>query len=143
MLDFVEEEFPGLDESKKCDPSTLPFASRYNFKKKPVKPGKNIKLTCKDGKKNPKKTKFVKCKVAKDENGNKLGAYFELNADVKEFYDDCSAGCSLGQFFIEVFLVNYFLDQKRVVDLFGITLETNCDDFGPGAVFLNISSNVF
>ena len=29
MLDFVEEKFPGLDESKKCDPSTLPFASRF------------------------------------------------------------------------------------------------------------------
>ncbi|CAG5091378.1 Oidioi.mRNA.OKI2018_I69.PAR.g13019.t1.cds [Oikopleura dioica] len=97
MLDFEGEEFPGLEESKKCDPSTLPFASRYNFKKKPVKPGKNIKLTCKDAKKNPKKTKFVKCKVAKDESGNKLGAYFALNGDVHEFYDDCPAGCSLDQ----------------------------------------------
>ena len=112
MLDFEKDEFPGLDESKKCDPSTLPFASRYNFKKKPVKPGKNIKLTCKDAKKNPKKTKFVKCKVAKDESGNKLGAYFELNGDVQEFYDDCSAGCSLGKFFNDQFLFNVFRPKK-------------------------------
>ena len=63
-----------------------------------MKPGKNIKLTCKDAKKNPKKKKFVKCKVAKDENGDKLGAYFQFGGDIQNFYDDCADGCSLGDY---------------------------------------------
>ena len=55
-----------------------------------------VRLTCKDAKRNPKKKKNIRCKVAKDEDGNKLGAYFEFNGDAQHFYDDCAAGCSLG-----------------------------------------------
>jgi hypothetical protein len=78
----------------------LPFADLYKFKNEPVKTGKMIRLTCKDAKRNPKKKKNIRCKVAKDENGNKLGAYFELNGDAQQFYDDCAAGCSLGIIYI-------------------------------------------
>ncbi|CBY14071.1 unnamed protein product [Oikopleura dioica] len=117
IIEFAENEFPGLDESRTCDPSTLPFAARYKFKNEPVKPGKMVRLTCKDAKRNPKKKKNIRCKMAKDENGNKLGAYFQINDDPQQFYDDCADGCSL--------------DQAQVVKLFGSSLMTDCKETGP------------
>ena len=60
-----------------------------------------VRLTCKDAKRNPKKKKNIKCKIAKDENGNKLGAYFEFNEDPQRFYDDCGADCSLSKINID------------------------------------------